>query len=486
MPPRLLDCRAGRERRTRPQPRQPPDFLRTVPGVSEVSISHALMADALELGLHRHRAGLSGIHRFCCLNSVLFSRCEHDLRHRNRSVRCAPHRRRAGPPGRAFCPPRCRADRAHHLAGPPPAVLARPAATRPPGFRPRPSAKPLAWGCACHDTACLRNSQPPPTGQPTIVLIRSKHWFEARGLHAHVTVTDEGDHAASFVVVEQNRPSANPDTKATCMNRHPPRGARHRRHQPHQSRQAAPAPSAHWRPHPVWPQLRESRAAYQAVQKIRKARPDILIAVDHEGGRVQRFKTDGFTHLPPMRALGPTVGAQCRGGRRQRPVHPGQPAMQASMHIHATNVATACGHVLGAELRACGVDLSFTPCSTWITATAASSATAPLPATPAWWPCWPKPDARPAAKAAWPTAANTSRSRLCARGLHLDIPVDDRPLATILADDATPTRLSSSLTSVMPAHRHLQPVDRRPAGFPAAGCRTSCGQQLSSGAGVQR
>lgn len=53
-----------------------------------------------------------------------------------------------------------------------------------------------------------------PTGQPTIVLHDPlKAWFEARGLRAHVTVTDEGDHAASFVVVEQNRPPANPDTR---------------------------------------------------------------------------------------------------------------------------------------------------------------------------------------------------------------------------------------------------------------------------------
>ena len=37
---------------------------------------------------------------------------------------------------------------------------------------------------------------------------------------------------------------------------------------------------------------------------IHAARPGIVIAVDHEGGRVQRFKTDGFTHLPAMRKLG--------------------------------------------------------------------------------------------------------------------------------------------------------------------------------------
>ena len=74
--------------------------------------------------------------------------------------------------------------------------------------------------------------------------------------------------------------------------------------------------------------------------EIKSLRPDVLICVDHEGGRVQRFKTDGFTHLPPMRALGELW-------------------MQDA--LTATDAATACGYVLAAELRACGVDLSFTP-----------------------------------------------------------------------------------------------------------------------------
>ena len=42
-----------------------------------------------------------------------------------------------------------------------------------------------------------------PSGQPVVVLHGVlKDWFDARGLKAHVTVTDETDYAASFVVVE--------------------------------------------------------------------------------------------------------------------------------------------------------------------------------------------------------------------------------------------------------------------------------------------
>src|SRR6218665_1308445 len=49
----------------------------------------------------------------------------------------------------------------------------------------------------------------------------------------------------------------------------------------------------------------QDRAQLTALcSEIHGLRADLLICVDHEGGRVQRFKSDGFTHLPPMRALG--------------------------------------------------------------------------------------------------------------------------------------------------------------------------------------
>ena len=95
-----------------------------------------------------------------------------------------------------------------------------------------------------------------------------------------------------------------------------------------------------------WQRPRSNSA--RCAARSRKECADLLICVDHEGGRVQRFKTDGFTHLPPMRALG------------EMWLHDGKGGAGSGAHA-ATNAATACGYVLGAELRACGVDFSFTP-----------------------------------------------------------------------------------------------------------------------------
>ena len=75
----------------------------------------------------------------------------------------------------------------------------------------------------------------------------------------------------------------------------------------------------------------------ERIKHIRE--PELPICVDHEGGRVQRFR-EGFTAIPPMRALG-------RLWDRDR---------QA-----ARDAAHAAAYVIGAELGACGVDFSFAP-----------------------------------------------------------------------------------------------------------------------------
>src|SRR6478609_973775 len=74
-------------------------------------------------------------------------------------------------------------------------------------------------------------------------------------------------------------------------------------------------------------QNREQLSALCA--EIKAVRDDLLICVDHEGGRVQRFRTDGFTHLPPMRALG-ELWMKDRAG-------------QGSGAMSASNAATAAG-----------------------------------------------------------------------------------------------------------------------------------------------
>ena len=189
--------------------------------------------------------------------------------------------------------------------------------------------------------------------------------------------------------------------------------------------------------------------------EIRKLRPDVLISIDHEGGRVQRCRTDGFTHLPAMRKLGQLWGIKNTSSH---------PAESAALAMAA---ATACGYVLATELRACGVDFSFTPVldldfgrsgvigdrsfnrDPQIVFALAKSLNEGL---------------RLAGMAncgkhfpghGWAEADS-----------HVAIPVDERSLAEILNEDAKPYEwLDLSLAAVMPAHVIYPQVDELPAGF---------------------
>jgi len=179
---------------------------------------------------------------------------------------------------------------------------------------------------------------------------------------------------------------------------------------------------------------------------IKQVRKDLLICVDHEGGRVQRFKTDGFTHLPTMRTLG---------------------NLWMKDAMKATNAATACGYILASELRACGVDFSFTPVLDLDFGESSVIGDRSFHRDP-----------RVAALLAKSLMHGLLQSGMANCGKHFpghgfvkadshtDIPFDKRSLKAILADDAAPYNwLSSSLTSAMPAHVIYPKVDSRPAGF---------------------
>jgi beta-N-acetylhexosaminidase len=179
---------------------------------------------------------------------------------------------------------------------------------------------------------------------------------------------------------------------------------------------------------------------------IKQVRKDLLICVDHEGGRVQRFKTDGFTHLPNMRTLG---------------------NLWMKDAMQATNAATACGYILASELRACGVDFSFTPVLDLDFGESSVIGDRSFHRDP-----------RVASLLAKSLMHGLLQSGMANCGKHFpghgfvkadshsDIPLDKRSLKAIMADDAAPYNwLSSSLTSVMPAHVIYPKVDSRPAGF---------------------
>jgi beta-N-acetylhexosaminidase len=174
--------------------------------------------------------------------------------------------------------------------------------------------------------------------------------------------------------------------------------------------------------------------------------PPLLIAVDHEGGRVQRF-IDGFTRLPAMRELGNIWDKNPR---------------------RAKHLAQQTGYVLAAELRACGVDFSFTPVldidfsvSKVIGNRAFHS------------------DPQAVADLAHSLLLGLKQGGMPTVGKHfpghgyvhadshLEIPIDERSYTDIELCDLIPFRqmVNYGLTAIMPAHVIYPKVDKYPAGF---------------------
>lgn len=86
---------------------------------------------------------------------------------------------------------------------------------------------------------------------------------------------------------------------------------------------------------------RDSDQLTRLVADIHAVRqPALVVAVDQEGGRVQRFRP-GFSRLPPLRRIGHEFDLDAK---------------------HGLALARSMGWLMAAELRAHGVDLSFAPC----------------------------------------------------------------------------------------------------------------------------
>ena len=174
--------------------------------------------------------------------------------------------------------------------------------------------------------------------------------------------------------------------------------------------------------------------------------PPLLIAVDHEGGRVQRFR-EGFTAIPAMRELG---------------------AAWEKNAATARQVAHDTGYVLASELRAHGVDLTFAPVLDVDFKRSSVIGDRAFHADP-----------EIIANAAQALVRGFNLGGMSSVGKHFpghghvradshhEVPIDDRSYADIAQSDLVPFRrlIAAGLGAVMPAHVIYPQVDADPAGF---------------------
>lgn len=181
-----------------------------------------------------------------------------------------------------------------------------------------------------------------------------------------------------------------------------------------------------------------------AIHAVRE--PQLLVAVDHEGGRVQRFR-EGLTRLPAAALFGELYERDARRARQ---------------------LAETGGWLMAVELRSLGVDFSFAPVldlnfgvSTVIGDRAFHR----------------RPDV--VAELAQAYMRGMQHAGMAATGKHfpghgavradshLELPIDTRRYEDILVDDLVPFErmIGNGLAAVMPAHVVYSQVDSRPAGF---------------------
>lgn len=186
--------------------------------------------------------------------------------------------------------------------------------------------------------------------------------------------------------------------------------------------------------------IENPRQVRELCRAIRAIRPDLLLAVDQEGGRVQRLRRD-FVRLPAMREF--------------------------AHRTDALQLAETCGWVMATEVQAVGLDFSFAPVLDLDHQRSAVVGTRAFEGDPL-----------RAAELAGAFMKGMRAAGMAATGKHFPghgwaeadshvaIPVDERSLDQLRAADLIPFKqLSSKLDAVMPAHVIYPHVDEQPAGF---------------------
>ena len=186
--------------------------------------------------------------------------------------------------------------------------------------------------------------------------------------------------------------------------------------------------------------IESPRQVRELCQSIRALRPDLLLAVDQEGGRVQRLR-QGFLRLPAMRAIADNDNAE--------------------------ELAGHCGWLMATEVLAVGLDLSFAPVLDLDHQRSAVVGSRAFEGDP-----------QRATRLAGAFIRGMREAGMAATGKHFPghgwaeadshvaIPLDERSLDEIRACDLQPFRLlAGELDAVMPAHVIYPQVDAQPAGF---------------------
>jgi beta-N-acetylhexosaminidase len=183
------------------------------------------------------------------------------------------------------------------------------------------------------------------------------------------------------------------------------------------------------------------------TEEVRRLRePELPICVDHEGGRVQRFR-EGFTAIPPMRLLGRMWDRDRKG---------------------ALELAHAAAYTIGAELGAAGIDFSFAPVLDLDFGASEVIGDRALHFDPI------AVGALGAALVKGFAAAGMAAvgkhfpgHGFAAADSHVDIPHDVRPMRDLERKDLLPYKaaIAAGLAGVMPAHVIYDQVDPDPAGY---------------------